>query len=72
MHDTTATEAIPFDASPDQLEVAIGRLPSLGKVKVARGGGSGLERDLRLIPGNVATLTATSSLTGTHGLRRDT
>ena len=66
VHDNTATEAIPFDASPSDLEVAIGRLPSLGKVKVK------LEEADRVwsvtfvsLPGNVATLTTTSSLTGT-------
>ena len=65
VHDNTATEAIPFDASPDQMEVAIGKLPSLGKVKVK------LEEADRVwsvtfvsLPGNVATLTTTSSLTG--------
>ena len=65
VHANTATEAIPFDASPTDLEVAIGKLPSLGKVKVK------LEESDRggvvtfvSLPGDVATLTATSSLTG--------
>ena len=65
VHANTATEAIPFDASSEQMEVAIGRLPSLGKVKVK------LEEADRVwsvtfvsYPGNVPTLTTTSSLTG--------
>ena len=72
VHDTTATEAMPFDASPDQMEVAIGRLPSLGKVKVK------LEEADRVwsvtfvsLPGQRRSINRNVVTHRWHGLRRD-
>ena len=71
VHDNTATEAIPFDASPTDLEVAIGRLPSLGRVKVKLEGDESMERDLRESAGQCRDTDDDVLTHRWHGLRRD-